>query len=499
MKLFSAEQIRQWDAFTIKNEPVSSLELMERAANACTRWIVKNTLADSYCIFCGKGNNGGDGLAIARLLYNANKTVTVFILESATGGSDDFNSNFNILHHLSAIPVYSIRSEKELPQLPPDCIIIDALFGTGLNRRLTGLAATLVEHINSFRMPVIAIDMPSGLFCDQSSLGNPIIKASHTLTFQVPKLAFLVAENADFFGQVHIMDINLHPGFSEKTPAKFHITDSSLIRSIYQPRKTFAHKGNFGHALIIAGSTGKTGAAVLSTRACLKTGAGLVSAHIPRQSLPIIQMAAPEAMAFPDAEDHYITRMDYEPDDFSSIGMGPGIGKELKTRFLLRELLEKIKKPLVLDADALNIIAATKGYLKLIPSKTIITPHPKEFSRLFGDTANDFEKIELASSKSMEMNIIIALKGHNTFIAHPNGAGYFNHTGNAGMAKGGSGDVLTGMITSLLAQGYTPEQSAVYGVYLHGLAGDLAARDRGMESMIASDIIEHIGNAFKQL
>ncbi len=498
MKLFSAEQIRQWDAFTIKNEPVPSLELMERAANVCTRWILKNTLAASYCIFCGQGNNGGDGLAIARLLYNANKTVKVFILETTAGGSEDFNSNLNILHHLSAIPVHSIRSEKELPQLPQDCIVIDALFGTGLNRALTGLAARVVAHINDAGMPVIAIDIPSGLFCDQSSLGNTIIKASHTLTFQVLKLAFMVAENAAFFGQVHIMDINLHPAFIEKTPAKFRMIDQSLIRAIYRPRQTFAHKGNFGHALIIAGSTGKTGAAVLSTRSCLRTGAGLVSVHIPRQSTFILQVAAPEAMAFPDVEDHCLTRMDYETNDFSSAGVGPGIGQELKTRFLLRELLEKIKKPLVLDADALNIIAATEGYLNLIPPKTIITPHPKEFSRLFGATESDFEKIELASSKAMEMNIIIVLKGHYTFVAYPDGTGYFNTTGNAGMAKGGSGDVLTGMITSLLAQGYTPEQSAVYGVFLHGLAGDLAAADLGMESMIATDIIEHISNAFKQ-
>lgn len=499
MKLLNAAQIRQWDEFTMQHEPVVSLELMERAANACARWLLQNTLADSYYIFCGKGNNGGDGLAIARLLYNSGRAVTVFVLESEAKGSEDFISNFNILRHLSAIPVYQLRSKQDFPVVPDACIIVDALFGTGLNRGLTGQAALLVEHLNSARTPVVSIDMPSGLFCDQSSLNQPVIRARHTLTFQVLKKAFLVAENEAFFGLVHLIDINLHPAFPDRVDTPFHIINKAMARQIYRPRAAFAHKGNFGHALIAAGSYGKTGAAVLSTRACLRTGAGLVSVHTPAQSVPILQTTAPEAMVLPDTEATHIAHLNYAPDLFSAIGIGPGIGAADQTKSFLRELLEGETHRLVLDADALNIIAETPGLLNLLRPDTILTPHPKEFARLFGPQGNDFEKIEVAIAKSMELNAIIILKGHHTLVALPDGTGFFNISGNAGMAKGGSGDVLTGILTSLLAQGYLPKQAAMMGVFIHGLAGDLAAEANGMDAMLATDIIENIGKAFQQL
>ncbi|MBO9620991.1 MAG: NAD(P)H-hydrate dehydratase [Niabella sp.] len=499
MKLLNAEQIRQWDAFTIKNEPLSSLELMERAANACARWIVQNTLAESYYIFCGKGNNGGDGLALARLLYNANKKVSVYILESEAKGSEDYISNFNILHHLSAIPIYMVRGERELPEIPYNCIIIDALFGTGLNRPLTGLAAKTVGHINNSIAPAIAIDIPSGLFCDRSSGNNTIVKARHTLSFQVLKTAFLVAENEPWIGHVHIMDINLHPAFPDEVSTPFSIVNKSFATQVYRPRNAFAHKGNFGHALLIAGSLGKAGAAVLSTRACLRTGAGLVTTHVPRSALPILQTAIPEAMILPDKEEEQVSGFNYDPDRFAAIGVGPGIGTGIKQKFFLKELLEQIQIPLVLDADALNILAENTALLNLLNPDTILTPHPKEFTRLFGPAEDDFKRIEQARTKAMELNTFIVLKGHHTFIACPDGTGYFNITGNAGMAKGGSGDALTGMITGLLAQGYLPKEAALLGVFLHGLAGDLAAASCGMEALLASDLIDHIGSAFKQL
>ncbi|MBZ4192127.1 NAD(P)H-hydrate dehydratase [Niabella beijingensis] len=499
MKLLNAAQIRQWDEYTIRQEPVVSLELMERAANACTRWLVTNTLADSYYIFCGKGNNGGDGLAIARLLYNAGRSVNVFILETAAKGSDDYRSNFNILQHLSAIPVYRLRSETDFPLVPEGCIIIDALFGTGLNRPLNGLAARLVTYLNERTAPIVAVDIPSGLFCDQSSRNNTVIRARHTLTFQVLKLAFLLAENEPAFGQVQLMDINLHPSFPELVDTPYYIINQPVARRLYRPRSAFAHKGTFGHALIVAGSYGKTGAAVLSTRACLKTGAGLVSAHVPGESVLVMQTAAPEAMVFPDPDPSVVSAISYEPDKFSATGIGPGIGTEPKTKSLLRELFEQGTHPMVLDADALNILSEDGNLLNLIPSESILTPHPKEFSRLFGNFEDDFKKIEVACSKSMELNVVIILKGHHTLVALPDGTGYFNITGNAGMAKGGSGDVLTGILTGLLAQGYTSKDAALMGVFLHGLAGDLAASSHGMEAMLASDIIEHLGKAFQAL
>ncbi|WP_300601134.1 NAD(P)H-hydrate dehydratase [Niabella sp.] len=499
MKLLSAAQIRDWDTYTMEHEPIVSLELMERAANACTRWLLQNTLADVYYIFCGKGNNGGDGLAIARLLYNSGKTARVFILESDAKGSDDYISNFNILHHLSAIPIYQLRSEQDFPVIPESCMIIDALFGTGLNRGLTGLAALLVTHLNNALAPAIAIDIPSGLFCDQSSQNQSIVRARHTLTFQTLKMAFLVAENEAFFGQVHLMDINLHPSFPDLVSTPFHIINQALARRIYRPRAAFAHKGNFGHALIIAGSYGKTGAALLSTRSCLRSGAGLVSVHVPEKSVSIMQTAAPEAMVLPDADATCITQLGYPAGHFSAIGVGPGIGTATKTRFFLRELLERITGRFVLDADALNIIAETPELLNLLRPDSILTPHPKEFARLFGTYENDFKKIEVAISKAVEFNIVIVLKGHRTLVALPDGTGFFNISGNAGMAKGGSGDVLTGMLTSLMAQGYTSKEAAILGVFMHGLAGDFAATALGMDAMIATDIIEHIGKAFEKL
>lgn len=499
MKLLNAAQIRQWDEYTIRQEPVVSLELMERAANACTRWLVANTLADSYYIFCGKGNNGGDGLAIARLLYNTGRSVHVFILETAAKGSDDYISNYNILQHLSAIPVYRLRSEADFPLIPESSIIIDALFGTGLNRPLNGLAARLVAHLNDRAAPVVAVDIPSGLFCDQSSRDNTVIRARHTLTFQVLKLAFLLAENEPFFGQVQLMDINLHPSFPDLVDTRYHIINHSMARRLYRPRNAFAHKGTFGHALVIAGSYGKTGAAVLSTRACLKAGAGLVSVHVPEKSVTIMQTAAPEAMVFPDPEPALLSAVSYDPDHFTVIGIGPGIGTAPKTRSLLRELFERQRRPMVLDADALNILSENANLRSLVPEGSILTPHPKEFSRLFGIVEGDFKKVEVACSKAMELNAVIVLKGHHTLVALPDGTGYFNITGNAGMAKGGSGDVLTGLLTGLLAQGYTSKDAALMGVFLHGLAGDLAAASHGMEAMTATDIIEHFGKAFQAL
>ena len=499
MKLLSATQIRQWDEFTIKNEPIVSLELMERAANASTRWLLQNTLTGSYYIFCGKGNNGGDGLAIARLLYNAGKAVKVFILESDAKGAEDYISNFRILHHLSAIAIYQIRSDKDLPAIPEDSILIDALFGTGLNRGLTGLAAQLIDHLNRSGAPVISIDIPSGLFCDQSSLGQPIIRARHTLTFQVLKMAFLMAENAAFFGQVHLIDINLHPSYPDLTDTSFYMINKTMVRRIYRPRTAFSHKGNFGHALIVAGSYGKTGAAILSTRACLRTGAGLVSAHVPDRSVALLQTAAPEAMVLPDPEAILIATLGYVPGQFSAIGIGPGMGTAVKTKYFLRELLEHGAQKLVLDADALNILAGDPDLLNLLPAGSILTPHPKEFARLFGEQENDFKKMQVAISKSMELNVVIVLKGHHSLVAVPDGTGFFNISGNAGMAKGGSGDVLTGILTGLLAQGYTSKEAAIMGVFLHGLAGDLAAGARGMDAMLATDLIENIGNAFQQL
>ena len=497
MKILSAEQIREWDQFTIQHEPISSIDLMERAAATCVGWLLQNGFVETrFAIFCGKGNNGGDGLAMTRMLAEKNIPVSVNILEFGHLGTEDFQINLARLHQLPQVEIHYIQSEVHFHELKNNEVIIDALFGSGLNRGIEGLTAKLVDHMNKSCCRIISIDIPSGLFTDRSSKGNIIIKAKYTLSFQCYKPAFLVAENAEFIGDVHILDIGLHNDFYNSTQSSSEIVDSPIIQSIYKPRNPFAHKGNFGHALLVAGSYGKIGAAVLSAKACLRSGAGLLSCHIPKCGYDILQSTVPEAMVMTDFNSSFITKVEEDLSIFETIGIGPGIGTASETKKMLQEVFKSFSKPVVLDADALNIISTDKKLLKQIPTGSILTPHPKEFERLFGESANDFERIELAIEKAKELDLLIVLKGHYTLIATPDGRSFFNSTGNAGMATAGSGDVLTGILTSLLAQGYNSIESAVLGVYLHGLAGDLAAKEYSMEAMVAGDIITNIGCAY---
>lgn len=490
MILLSAKQIKDWDHYTIQQEPISSINLMERAAKACVHWIMGHISAKNFYIFCSIGNNGGDGLAIARLLYAHHIVSKVFILDLGNKQSEDFRINLNRLQNIPNIDIHFLKDASSFPPIPKDACIIDAIFGTGLNRKPEGITASLIYHINSFSNTVIAIDMPSGLLCDSSSKGFTIIQATHTLSFQCYKLALLIPENEIYFGTVHIIDIHLHPNFKNIVDPTLIPTSIDFIRRLYKPRKAFAHKGNFGHALIISGSYGKMGAAVLSTKACLRSGVGLVTSHIPQCGLEILQTSVPEAMCKVDKHEKLITAADHLLHTYSAIGIGPGIGNAAETAVCLKRLISSYKKPIVIDADAINILAENKEWLNLLPENSILTPHPKEFTRLFGNTNNDFEKIEIALQQAHEKKIIIILKGHRSFIATPIGKGYFNTTGNAGMATGGSGDVLTGIITGLLAQGYSPTDAAILGVYLHGLAGDKACEKYGANAMIATDIIE---------
>lgn len=496
--IFSAEQIRAWDEFTIRHEPVASIDLMERAATGCVQWLQDNGLdKESFAIFCGKGNNGGDGLAIARLLTNRGCDVTVYILEFGHKGTDDFQQNLARLHGLPA-NIRFIQSEENFPVIPPASIVIDALLGSGLNRPLEGVTAALVAHINASGCRVVAIDIPSGLFTDKSSSGNTVIQAHSTLTFQCYKLALLVAENAGYIGQVHIIDIGLHPGFAAAHRPAYQWMDISAARNIYRPRKRFSHKGTYGHALLIAGSRGKMGAAVLAALACKRSGAGLLTVQTPACGLQVMQMAVPEAMCAPDEQEAINANLAHDLSAFNAVGIGPGIGRDAQTGQLLEQLLQRYRGPLVLDADALNIIGERAALLEQLPPFSILTPHPKEFERIFGRTLNDFDRIALAKQRAIDHRLIIVLKGQHTFVATPSGC-WFNASGNAGMATGGTGDVLTGIITGLLAQGYTPEQSAVFGVYWHGLAGDIASVLHTQECMIASDIPASLGAALRQI
>ena len=498
--ILSAQDIRQWDQYTIEREPVSSIVLMERAAGKCVDWILaKDWRNRSFKIFCSKGNNGGDGLAIARLLLQDGFSVSVYILEFGKPGATDFQINLHRLKDTRHVDLHFITAKENFPLINTDDILIDALFGSGLNKPLDNLAAEIVEHINHSKALVISIDLPSGLFPDQTSKGNKVVKANYTLTCQCYKRGLLVQDNAMFIGEVHVLDIGLDPLFLHTKTFTHHLIDVHLAKQAFQPRNLFAHKGQFGHALITAGSYGKIGAAVIAAKACLKSGVGLLTCYLPKCGYAIMQASLPEAMVITDDNENELEQLPGDIEKYSVIGIGPGIGTTDATKKLVSFIIRRYKKPLVIDADGLNCLSLQKELLDQLPPYSVLTPHVKEFDRLFGEHQDDFERIHTANEKAKKLNIIIVLKSHHTLIATPSGNLYFNSTGNPGMAKGGTGDALTGIITSLLAQNYSPEHAAILGVYLHGLAGDLAANALSQEAMMASDLISFLSHAFKEL
>lgn len=496
MNIYATDQIKAWDAYTMEHEPIASIDLMERAAMACAEWIIHSPHTNkAFYIFCGKGNNGGDGLVIARLLIQLNKEVDVYILEHGAPGTPEFQTNLQRLHKTTH-RIHFLQTAEAFPSIKQDDIIIDALFGIGLSRPVDGLAAAIIQKINQTGNTVIAIDLPSGMYADKSSLHITKIMASETLSFQAWKPALLMEENALFSGNIHLLNIGLHSAFEKEQKTAWDMLTGDEIRKLMTPRKPFAHKGNYGHALLIAGSKGKMGAALLAAEACLRSGAGLLTVHLPRCGYEIMQTALPEAMVSTDPEVDFFSNT---PDDlsfFKTIGIGPGLGKESITAKAMMDILKHYRNPMVLDADALNIIAHYGTKNVSIPVGSILTPHPGEFERLFGKTSNHFERVQLALEKAAELQSVIILKTKFTLIASPDGTAFFNPTGNPGMAKGGSGDVLTGILTGLLSRGYNSVDAAKIGVYIHGYAADLAASELGMESILARDIISRLASAF---
>lgn len=497
MKILSAQQIRDWDNYTIQHEPVSSIDLMERAAKACVDWIVAHIPGETtFQIFCGKGNNGGDGLAVARQLLQKGFDVSAHIVETGKNGSDDFETHLERLTTAYPSSIQSIYSENDLPLIKKDTIVIDALFGSGLNNPLAGLAALVVNHLNSSGAQVISIDLPSGLLMDASSAGNTIVKATYTLTFQCQKLGLLIQENAPFVGEVEVLEIGLATRYLDTIVAKDEYIEEQFIRKIFKPRHRFAHKGTFGHALLIGGSYGKIGAMVLATKACLQSGAGLTTSFIPRCGYTVMQTSAPEAMTLTDEDEYYLSSLPDDIEKFSAVGIGPGMDTKDSPQKVLSFIIRRYSKPLVIDADGLNCLALQKELLTQLPHNSILTPHPKEFDRLFGEHHNDFERMHTAKEKALTLKLVIVLKGHHTLVALPDGKSFFNSTGNAGMAKGGSGDVLTGIITSFLAQGYSSGEAAALGVYVHGWAGDFAAKKFSKTAMLPSQLSNCLSEVF---
>lgn len=493
LKILSSSQIRDWDAFTISKDPIASIDLMERACRAFVVWFAERFNASRRVgVVCGTGNNGGDGLGIARLLKEWGYTVRVWIVRGASAGSEDFNTNLGRLSQ--GIPVVDIRQEGDTMALDECDLVIDGIFGSGLSRPAEGIYAYAIEQINQAQVTRVAIDIPSGLFADAHSRGA-IVRADYTVTFQVAKLAFYLPGYYQFTGEWHVVDIGLLDGFLDTVSTNTYQIRRKDVRRIRKRRSKFGHKGDYGRAVIVSGGYGKMGAAILCARAALRSGVGLLTLHVPECGYAIVQTAVPEAMAQVDAGVHAIT--DLPSVEADAVGIGPGIGTAGATASAFRRFLEGHKRPMVIDADALNILSANSGMIDLVPSLSILTPHPREFERLAGPWSDDFARLNLVRDFARHHNVIVVLKGAYSTIASPDGNVYFNPTGNPGMATGGSGDVLTGILTGLLAQGYPPLESAIMGVYLHGRAGDIASADVGTEGLIASDLITHLPQAFR--
>lgn len=501
MKIPTIKNAREADAFTIENEPITSVDLMERAATTAFNWIenkLNRQTGKCVKIFCGMGNNGGDGFVLGRLFCQKHYDVEVFLVHVCEKMSHDCHVNHERLKALDSSVIRDVFSKNDFPEISDSDVVIDAMFGSGLTRPLEGLAAEMVEHLNNNQAIRIAIDIASGLNGDGFATSEYTFRPDYTLSFQFPKLAFLLPENEPFVGNWEVLDIKIHPDYVEKVESVNFLTGSEVVRPLVRRRGKHSHKGTYGHALLIAGSMGKTGAALLAAESCLRSGVGLFTAHLPKSATLPLQVRLPEAMMSVDESEDCFSQL---PDllNYTAIAAGPGLGKRPETANALKRLIQETKVPLVLDADALNIISENKTWLAFLPERTIMTPHPKEFERLFGKTENSLQRLELQREMSRKYNLIIVLKGANTAVTFPTGACFFNTTGNPGMATAGSGDVMTGIILSLVAQRYTPEEAALLGVYLHGLAGDIAASENGMESLIASDISKNIGKAFRKL
>jgi yjeF C-terminal region, hydroxyethylthiazole kinase-related/yjeF N-terminal region len=499
MKILNAEQLRNADSYTIQNESVESIDLMERASKKIFEWLYKRVSRESIVkIFCGLGNNGGDGLAVSRMLADQGIIPQVFMVRYADELSSDCNANLFRLENEMGIVPFDILSEDDFPLITKNDVVVDAIFGSGLNRPLEGMVADLVSYLNQSDAIRVAIDIPTGMFANKPSMIGGVFKADYTLTFQTPKLSFMFPEYDAYVGHYEILNIGLDSYYMENVVTPYFLVENTTVKPILHKRAKFSHKGTFGHALLIAGSEAKTGAALLGAKACLRSGVGLLTVHLPKKSFIPIQVVVPESMIEGDeSESCFSTFGDLSP--YTAVGVGPGLGKSDLTANALKRLIQEVKVPFVMDADALNILSENKTWLPYLPPKTILTPHPKEFERLVGKTAHSFERLEKQIELSVKYNIVVVLKGANTSVSMPNGSCFFNSTGNPGMATAGSGDVLTGIILSLLAQHYAPEEAAVLGVYLHGLSGDLMAESLGYDSLIAGDLVSGLGKAFLQL
>ncbi len=485
MKFFNAQQLRDWDAFTLKHEPISSIKLMKRAADMASAIMSIDMEEGSLIyVFCGCGNNGGDGLVVAQNLSEL-FDVQVFIVNGTGNETPEFR------HYLKKLklPVKRVNTTADLPELDDADYIVDAIFGSGLSRPVTGPVANIINEINDSSCYILSVDIPSGLMADMHDHveGTAIIHATETYTFQQHKPSMLLPETGQYCGQVYQLPIGLHPDFDPLEPVEFHWLAKDEVLEVFPNRKRFSHKGDFGHALLVAGSKGKAGAAIFAAKAASKSGCGLLSVECGKDISDIMQLSVPEAMLFEESMIPKIT----------AVGCGPGLGTDDAAKVRLKYVLENFDCQLVFDADALNLFAKHKD-LK-IPEGSILTPHVGEFDRLFGASPNSYRRLMKAMEEATKRNIIIVLKGAYTVTCCPGEQVFINGTGNPAMAKGGSGDVLTGLITGFAAKRIRTDVASSSAVFLHGLAADLYINANDMESMTATDLIDYIPDAFRFL
>lgn len=500
MKIFSAEQLYEADKTTVEKEQITSEELMERAGTQIFQWLHQrlNGAPVPIRIFCGIGDNGGDGLVVGRLMIEHGYNVIVYVVNCSDKRSKNFLLNYDKIKNVTKKWPILMKGEDDFPKIDPEDIIVDAIFGIGLNRCPGGWVKKLIQYINESKAFKLAIDIPSGLYSNSPLKDKEaVLMANHTLTFQAPKLAFFLPETGGFVSSFDVLDIGLDPQFLSDTEPLAQLISKPEAQRFYQSREKFGHKGTYGHALIVAGSYGKIGAAVLSTTAAFRIGAGMVTSFVPKCGYNILQTTIPEAMAITDKEEEFISEIsfDFEP---AAIGIGMGIGKNKATVEALKKVFKNKKIPFVIDADALNNIAENKELLKLIPKNSVLTPHPGELKRLIGAWKNDYDKLEKVKKFSDKHEVIVVIKGANTITVYGDKL-YINTSGNPGMATAGSGDALSGVITGLLSQGYDPLLASVFGVYMHGRAGDIASGQMGYEAIMAGDIIDNLGEAYLDL
>jgi hydroxyethylthiazole kinase-like uncharacterized protein yjeF len=499
MKIFNANQIYAADKFTIEKQQITSDALMERAAERIFSWVHSrlNGAAVKIHLFCGIGNNGGDGIALARHLVENGYSISVYVVNYSEKRSKDFLINLDRLKERKLWPEF-LDSDCEFPEIGHEDIIIDAIFGIGLNRNPDDWVAKLINHINDSAAFILSIDVPSGLFLDKvPDSPDNVIRANHVLSFQAPKLVFFLPQTGGFLNHWELLDIGLDQEYLYKTDTEYEFIGKPEVLPLYIPRLKFSHKGNYGHAAIVGGSYGKIGAVNLAARACLKVGSGLVTAFVPECGYIPLQTSIPEVMVLTDEDDDSISKITI-PVKASVVCIGVGMGTLKNTVAAFSSFLDDNKLSMVIDADGLNILSSNPELLSKIPQRTVLTPHAKELERLIGEWKDDFDKLKKAKAFSKKYDCVLVLKGAHTIILY-DGKGYINSTGNPGMATAGSGDVLAGIITGLMSQNYPPLYAAIFGVYLHGLSGDITSAENGYEAVTATVIIDNIGKAFIEL